>query len=91
MHLYAEEIPASIQDLDKKTLEIVNKYGINKRDENYKMYCSFGHIFGGGYSAGYYSYMWAEILEADVFEAIKNQGMFDPKVGQKLVDTLIGQ
>jgi peptidyl-dipeptidase Dcp len=91
MHLYAEEIPASIEELDKKTLEIVNKYGISQRDENYKMYCSFGHIFGGGYSAGYYSYMWAEILEADVFEAIKNQGMFDPKVGQKLVDTLIGQ
>lgn len=91
MHLYAEEIPASIEELDKKTLEIVNKYGINKRDVDYKMYCSFNHIFGGGYSAGYYSYMWAEILEADVFEAIKNQGMFDPKVGQKLVDTLIGQ
>jgi Zn-dependent oligopeptidase len=35
--------------------------------------------------------MWAEILEADVFDAIESQGMFDPKVGQKLVDTLIGQ
>jgi Zn-dependent oligopeptidase len=55
------------------------------------MYCSFGHIFGGWYSAGYYSYMWAEILEADVFDSIKQQGMFDPKVWNKLVDTLIGQ
>lgn len=91
MHLYAEEIPKNIEELDKKTLDIVNKYGINTRDENYKMYCSFGHIFGGGYAAGYFSYMWAEILEADVFDTIKTDGMFDPKVGNKLVDTIIGQ
>jgi oligopeptidase A len=37
------------------------------------MYASFGHIFGGGYAAGYYSYMWAEIIEADVFARIKEQ------------------
>jgi Zn-dependent oligopeptidase len=47
MHLYAEDIPKNIEELDKKTLDIVNKYGINKRDLDYKMYCSFGHIFGG--------------------------------------------
>jgi len=91
MHLYSEEVPENIQELDKKTLDIVNKYWITKRGVDYKMYCSFSHIFGWGYSAGYYSYMWAEILEADVFDAIEQQGMFDPKVGQKLVDTLIGQ
>jgi Zn-dependent oligopeptidase len=54
MHLYAEEIPENIEALDQKTLDIVNKYGINKRDPDYKMYCAFGHIFGGGYAAGYY-------------------------------------
>ena len=91
MHLYSEEVPGNIQELDKKTLEIVNKYWITQRGEDYKMYCSFSHIFGWGYSAGYYSYMWAEILEADVFDTIEQQGMFDPKVGNKLIDTLIGQ
>lgn len=91
MHLYSEEVPENIQELDKKTLDIVNKYWITQRGEDYKMYCSFSHIFGWGYSAGYYSYMWAEILEADVFDTIEQQGMFDPKVGQKLVDTLLGQ
>ncbi len=91
MHLYSEEIPENIKELDQKTLDIVNNYWITKRWEDYKMYCSFSHIFGWGYSAGYYSYMWAEILEADVFDTIESQGMFDPKVGQKLVDTLIGQ
>ena len=38
----------------------------------------FGHIFSGGYSAGYYSYVWAEVLDADGFEAFKQRGLFDP-------------
>lgn len=37
----------------------------------------FGHIFSGGYSAGYYSYVWAEVLDADGFEAFKEAGLFD--------------
>jgi peptidyl-dipeptidase Dcp len=45
----------------------------------------FGHIFSGGYSAGYYSYMWSEVLDADGFDAFKETGdIFNPVVAQRL-------
>ena len=42
--------------------------------------CAFEHIFSGGYSAGYYGYKWAEVLDADAFEFFKEQGIFSRKV-----------
>ena len=43
----------------------------------------FRHIFGGGYSAGYYSYIWAEVVDADAFQAFKEKGLFDKETATK--------
>ncbi len=52
----------------------------------------FRHIFAGGYSAGYYSYLWAEVLDADAFEAFKETGnIFDPATAQAFKENILMQ
>ena len=55
--------------------------------------CQFGHIFGGGYAAGYYSYKWAEILSADAFSAFEEAGLEDDQaiaeIGRRYRDTIL--
>lgn len=55
------------------------------------MSTSFSHIFQGGYSAGYYSYKWAEVLDADAFEMFKENGIFDPKTAAAFKDNILSK
>ena len=51
----------------------------------------FAHIFDGGYSAGYYSYLWSEVLDADAFEAFVEKGIFDRTTGQSFRDNVLSK
>ncbi|EAQ48111.1 M3 family metallopeptidase [Leeuwenhoekiella blandensis] len=55
------------------------------------MSVSFSHIFQGGYSSGYYSYKWAEVLDADAFAYFKENGIFNAEVAQKFKDHVLSQ
>ena len=51
----------------------------------------FAHIFSGGYSAGYYSYLWAEVLDADAFQAFKETSLFDQATAKSLRDNVLSR
>ena len=52
---------------------------------------SFTHIFSGGYAAGYYSYLWAELLSSDAFSRFEEDGIFNRKTGQDFVDCILSK
>ena len=55
------------------------------------MSTAFSHIFQGGYSSGYYSYKWAEVLDADAFEYFKEKGIFNKEVATKFKENILSQ
>lgn len=55
------------------------------------MSTSFSHIFNGGYSAGYYSYKWAEVLDADAFSYFKENGIFNHEIARKFRDNVLSK
>jgi len=59
--------------------------------ENSSMSTNFSHIFSGGYSAGYYGYKWAEVLDADAFAAFKEHGIFNKETAKKFRDNILSK
>ena len=55
------------------------------------MTVQFSHIMAGGYAAGYYSYKWAEVLDADAFSVFKKHGIFDRATAQSFRDNILSR
>ena len=74
----------------QQTLDSVRKqYSVVKAPEFNRFQHGFSHIFGGGYSAGYYSYKWAEVLSADAFGLFEEQGIFNEATGQSFLTNIL--
>ena len=79
------------KDAAKFEAESLNKMGlINEIAPRYRS-TYFSHIFSGGYSAGYYSYLWSDILGADAFEAFKENGIFDQTTAEAFRNNILSQ
>jgi oligopeptidase A len=89
--LHAEFDPARGARVDEILAEVRAEVGVFAVPEWNRFPHNFGHIFAGGYAAGYYSYKWAEVLAADAFAAFEEQGVFDRKVAQRFLDSILSQ
>lgn len=69
-------------EVEKFEREVVKTIDLLPPVHNTAISPAFSHIFAGGYSAGYYSYKWAEVLDADAFELFKTKGIFDAQTGR---------
>ena len=77
-----------IEDFENKA---IGKTSLLSPIEGASTSCSFSHIFAGGYSAGYYSYKWAEVLEADAFEKFKEDGIFNRETAESFRENILSK
>jgi oligopeptidase A len=91
--LHIDYDPEKDGDVLRYGRAIMEKYAVAPFPDDYAMLASFSHLFGHpvGYAAGYYSYKWAEVLDADAFGRFKAEGLLSRKVGQEFKDRLLSQ
>ena len=100
----AEFVAAALLDMDYHTQREIKKIDVREFekqsmakigliDEIIPRYRStyFSHIFSGGYSAGYYAYLWAEVLDADAFQAFVEKGIFDKETARLFRDNVLSK
>ncbi|MWW26158.1 M3 family metallopeptidase [Algibacter lectus] len=79
---------SNVKDFETEAFKDTNLY---PKTEETCMSTAFSHIFQGGYSSGYYSYKWAEVLDADAFEYFQEAGVFNKEVATKFKDNVLSQ
>jgi oligopeptidase A len=91
--LHQDYRPGADGDVMAYAREIIQAYSPATLPHDYAMLAGFSHVFAHpvGYAAGYYSYKWAEVLDADAFTRFKQEGIANPKVGRAFRDTILSK
>ena len=88
---YHGENSASIADIKAHEQALLKKIQFTKDVPENCSSTAFSHIFQGGYAAGYYSYKWAEVLDADAFELFLEKGIFDSQTAQAFAEHILSK
>ena len=91
MSWHAGESPETIKSVKQHEKNAFGKTQLFPDVARNCMSTSFSHIFQGGYSSGYYSYKWAEVLDADAFEYFKSEGIFNKEIAKKFKETVLSK
>ncbi len=91
MNWHGHQNPESIEDVKAFEAQAFSSTQLYPSVAENCMSTAFSHIFQGGYSAGYYSYKWAEVLDADAFEYFKEVGIFNREVATKFKDNVLSK
>lgn len=83
--------PSDIRSVKEHELIAFEKTALYPDNAETCMSTSFSHIFQGGYSAGYYSYKWAEVLDADAFDYFKTKGVFNKEIAAKFKENILSK
>lgn len=83
--------PSNITDPISFENTVSEKTSLYPSVEGSCMSTQFSHIFQGGYSAGYYSYKWAEVLDADAFESFENNGIFNKDIAKSFLNNILSK
>lgn len=86
---YHSQDPSQIEDIFDFEKEVMKKTELLPSVPNTLMSTAFSHIFQGGYSSGYYSYKWAEVLDADAFELFQEKGVFDEETAKSFQKNIL--
>ena len=87
--MHAQYSPENGDEIQQVLNQVREDYAVIKAPEFNRFQHSFGHIFGGGYAAGYYSYKWAEVLSSDAFSRFEEEGIFNQSVGHDFLTNVL--
>jgi peptidyl-dipeptidase Dcp len=87
-HTIKSPVTTPAEQFERKSMEPVQVFDWV---EGTLMSAAFSHIFAGGYSAGYYGYKWAEVLDADAYKAFKQNGIFDRVTAKSFRDNILSK